>query len=535
MWNNRRNTSKKGTKQNGQRQGRGPSVCGPGISFEACELAILREAVDESEKTQGSKAANSPEVQRIIEIVEQFLVKKRLICYGGTAINNILPKFDQFYDRSIEIPDYDFFSKSALEDAKELADVYAQAGYDEIEAKSGMHPGTFKVYVNFIPVADVTNLHHVLFDALAKEVVEIAGILYAPPNYLRMGMYLELSRPQGDVSRWEKVLKRITLLNKHYPLTAAKPCSLIDFQRPMDVKSNQPNADQLYYEARNALIDLQVVFFGGYGVSLYSRYMPAAEKRNVEHIPDFDVLVEDPEHTASVFKKRLMEQGFRNIRTVVHTAIGEVIPYHVQVVVGGDTIAVLYKPLSCHSYNTIQVDQKEVRVATIDTMLSIYLAFIYGNKPYFNKDRIMCMAMYLFNVQQKNRLTQKGLLKRFSLSCYGNQETLEEIRAEKAAKFNQLKTKKNDPTYDYWFLRYKPLVEPKESSNHASVDKRAPPSKTYELVPTKRSVDVASKMDSPPLLQSKLESLKPAPKPNKPKRKTTQKRKQNKSEAAWPY
>jgi len=528
MW-NRRNTSKKhNSKKNG------PSVCGPGISFEACELAILREAVDESEKIQGAKAANSPEVQRIIEIVEQFLVKKRLICYGGTAINNILPKFDQFYDRSIEIPDYDFFSKSALDDAKELADIYAQAGYEEIEAKSGVHPGTFKVYVNFIPVADITHLHPVLFDALAKEAVEIAGILYAPPNYLRMGMYLELSRPQGDVSRWEKVLKRITLLNKHYPLTAAKPCNLIDFQRPMDVKSNQSNSDQLYYAARDALIDLKVVFFGGYGVSLYSRYMPAAEKRNVEHIPDFDVLAEDPEHTASVFRERLMEQGFRNIRTVVHTAIGEVIPYHVQVIVGGDTIAILYKPLSCHSYNTIQVDQKEVRVATIDTMLSLYLAFIYGNKPYFNKDRIMCMAMYLFNVQQKNRLTQKGLLKRFSLSCYGKQETLEEIRAEKAAKFNQLKTKKNDPEYNYWFLRYKPLVEPKESSSHVSVDKRAPPSKTYEVIPTKRTVDMKSSVETPKVETPKVETPKVEPKKTKPKRRKTAKKQKN-SESGWPY
>ena len=34
-----------------------------------------------------------------INIVEDFLKRKRLICYGGTAINNILPKKDQFYKR----------------------------------------------------------------------------------------------------------------------------------------------------------------------------------------------------------------------------------------------------------------------------------------------------------------------------------------------------------------------------------------------------------------------------------------------------
>ena len=52
---------------------------------------------------------SSPELKTIIDIVESFLKTKKNICYGGTAINNILPKQDQFYDRNIEIPDYDFF------------------------------------------------------------------------------------------------------------------------------------------------------------------------------------------------------------------------------------------------------------------------------------------------------------------------------------------------------------------------------------------------------------------------------------------
>ena len=39
-------------------------------------------------------------------------------------------------------------------------------------------------------------------------------IYYCPPNFLRMAMYLELSRPGGNVQRWEKILKRLILLNK---------------------------------------------------------------------------------------------------------------------------------------------------------------------------------------------------------------------------------------------------------------------------------------------------------------------------------
>ena len=109
------------------------------ISYQDKELEILRQAVDRVEKNQGRKIINAPKVKRIIEIVEQFLQRTKLICYGGTAINNILPSQDQFYDKTVEIPDYDFFSPNALEDAKKLADVYGKEGYEEVEAKAGIH------------------------------------------------------------------------------------------------------------------------------------------------------------------------------------------------------------------------------------------------------------------------------------------------------------------------------------------------------------------------------------------------------------
>ena len=77
-------------------------------------------------------------------------------------------------------------------------------------------------------------------------------------------------------------------------------------------------------------------------------------------------------------------------------------------------------------------------------MLSFYLAFLYTNRPYYTEfsDRILCMSKFLFDVQQKNRLSQRGLLKRFSITCYGHQQSVEEMRAEKAAKYKELREKK---------------------------------------------------------------------------------------------
>ncbi len=445
-----------------------PAVCDNAMTFEECELAVLRQAVDESETMQGEKIAQSPEVAEIIAVLERFLVQKQLICYGGTAINNILPAEAQFYNRNVEVPDYDFFSPNALADAKELADMYYLAGYDDVEAKAGVHTGTYKVFVNYLPIADITLLHPVLFRNLKEEAVVVEGIHYAPPNYLRMAMYLELSRPQGDVSRWEKVLKRINILNDHYPLTTDIDCQLIDFQRSMDDPKHQDDEATIYLTARDALISYGAVFLGGYGAALYGRYLPhdddddgddnAGPRRQVRQVPDFDVLAEHPQECADRVQDALDKAGFgKHVKLVQHTSIGEVIPSHIEIQVGKDTVAVVYKPIACHAYNEITVDKKTVRVATIDTMLSFYLAFLYGDKDHFNKDRITCMAMYLFRVEQAARLEQKGLLRRFSLECYGKQPTMESIRAEKAAKFEELKAQRAPPKErEKWFLKYNP-------------------------------------------------------------------------------
>jgi len=429
------------------------NIC-KGLSFQDCELAILRMAVDNAEEKLAKRIVNSDEIKKMIVIVENFIKIKNLICYGGTAINNILPLEDQFYNKDIEIPDYDFFTPDALNDAKELADLYYKNGYTDVEAKSGQHHGTYKVFVNFIPVADLTQLPKEIYTALKKESVRVSGILYAPPNFLRMSMYLELSRPAGDISRWEKVLKRLALLNKNYPLTSIN-CNDIEFQREMEDKTNE---DEIYENVKNTLVNQGVVFFGGYAISLYSQYMPTQLQKKLEKIADFDVISHEPKTTAEIIVERLKDSGVTKTKIIYHKPIGEIIPEHYEVRIENDTVAFIYKPIACHSYNIIKIHGQAVKIATIDTMLSFYLSFLYTNRDYYNEfsERILCMSKFLFDVQHKNRLQQKGLLKRFSIICYGHQETIEEMRAQKAKKFKELQTKKGTRDYEEWFLNYKP-------------------------------------------------------------------------------
>jgi hypothetical protein len=424
--------------------------------FEEKELQILRDAIDNANSLSGKKLAQSDEVKNILDILEEFLRTHITLCYGGTAVNNILPEQHRFYNRNIEIPDYDFFTPYAMDYAKQLADIYYKNGYTEVEAKSGIHAGTFKVFVNFMPIADITYLEPQLFKNLSNQAIKINAINYCPPNYLRMAMYQELSRPMGDVTRWEKILKRLILLNKNYPLKG-EACNKQDFQRKYEGSIEE--RDQIYEISKTSFINQGLVFFGGYAANLYGKYMPKTDKQIVESVPDFDILSEDPLSSASILQEQLIYEGYTNVKINKKNAIGEYVDIHYEVVVNKDIIAYIYKANACHSYNIIYINGQQIKVATIDTMLTFYLIFIYTNRPYYDVNRLLCMSEYLFKVQLKNRLEQKGLLQRFSVNCFGKQQTWEDIRGEKSRLYKELASqnkRRGDKTYDYYFLRYVP-------------------------------------------------------------------------------
>jgi hypothetical protein len=449
--------------------------CNDEMSFEECELTLLRSVVDLGTEQEGKNLVQNPDIQRMIQLLEEWLREKGNMCYGGTALNAVLPKNVQFYNRDVEIPDYDFFSPHALQDAIELSQYYRRAGFEMIEAKSGVHHGTYKVYVNFIPLADITQLEPVLYKNMKEDSIAIGGISYAPIHFLRLACFTELSRPKGDVSRWEKVFKRLTLLNQYYPLKSSIPCELVEFQRPMTPsavskaskkrKSAEEKEEEfettqknIYEWTRDVLIEQGAVFFGGYATSMYAKHMSAKERAWVKQIPDFDVLCVNAEECAQKVAEDLKAKGVVGVFIQENEAIGEIVPRHYQIMVfGKETICFVFEPIACHSYNQITSGGKKINIATVDTMLSLYLAFIYTGKPYFYKERILCMAQYLFEVEQANRLEQKGVLKRFTMDCVGKQESLIDIREEKARKFRELK--KGTVEYNEWFLKYNPATD----------------------------------------------------------------------------
>lgn len=402
------------------------------------EIKLMEETVEKADRKFAKRL--TPTTFKAIRIVESFISDNKLVCYGGMAINNILPKKAQFYGRR-EFPDYDFFSNDALNDAKKLADIYYKNGFKNVEAKSGVHEGTYKVYVNFFNIADITQLDLAFFTNIQKKSLIKKKILYAPPNFLRMSLYLELSRPKGDTSRWEKLLPRLNLLNRYNPVKA-NSCRLKDPEKLTKTEI------EIYDKIKNKLFEENVIFFGGFADTQYHKY---TQKKTKSKLVCLDVLSEDVKKTVDTIEKYISEYNPRidHIKT-----IGELIPEHYTITINNRIYAYIFQTEACYTYNRLKIKGKNVNIATIFTMMSLYLTFIYNDNKNYNHDRILCTAEMLNSIYLKNRSSRKGILRNYTVNCIGEQETLEDILSRKTEIYKNIK--KGDSKYDRYFLRYIP-------------------------------------------------------------------------------
>ena len=383
--------------------------------------------------------ANDPDVRKILRHVKDFIKRSRVLCYGGTAINNLLPQTDRFYDPNYDVPDYDFYSETPQEHAMKLSDEFYAMGYTAVEVKPGSHLMTYKVFVNFMGIADITFLHPPIFKKLWDENLQVSGVHYVTPNFLRMSMYLELSRPRGDVSRWKKVYERLMLLNKHYPVGCKSPTK------------KDPSRETLTSDERSAIEGVlesgNVVLLGMRAFDLHSR-----SKSNAWHLP-IDLLTEPSktesvvDHISRMFKGR--------VKVTNKPAYAELLPRHFDIInnESGVLICRVFDAFACHSYH--ELPKSKIRVGSIPTLLQFYLGFFYGEDHYlesYDPARIVCIAQRLIEIAHSEGKRRFKLLT--PIDCLGYQESLRDIKKHTADLRD--KTSKNSLGFLKFFFAYKP-------------------------------------------------------------------------------
>jgi hypothetical protein len=406
------------------------------------EVATIEKAASIAQAQIDKENASDPVVIRALKIVESFIKSNRVMCYGGTAINNLLPKEDRFYDPERDIPDYDFFSASPQIHAMQIADNLTDAGFTSVEVKPGVHMGTFKVFAEYIGVADVSHLDKPIFETLWKNSIEKEGIHYVPPNYLRMAVYLELSRPKGYVERWKKVYTRLQLLNKHYPMTCPQSQTEV---------SNIFLSTETQKKLENILIDEKAVLLGFNGLSLAKKNSKATWQ-----LP-LDVLITQEliEKTTKRFEDVLNKKG--SVVAKKYPAYGELLPEHTDIEdkKTGLVLVRIYETTACHSYHKTS---DGLLVASIPTLLQFFLSVLYAPDHFLEdipEQRFLCAAQNLVELaNEKSHARRYKLLT--PITCLGKQKSLIDMRIEKSEIYEKFGKNKSSPEFLEYFFTYTP-------------------------------------------------------------------------------
>lgn len=386
----------------------------------------LEKIIDQLQAENDKSAASDPLVKASLGVVEEFLKHHPVLCYGGTAINNLLPPEARFYDPKTDIPDYDFFSRTPQQHAMIVANKLAARGVKNVEVRPGMHLGTFKVFADFQGVADITQLDDDIFERLWAENIVREGIHYVTPNYLRMSMYLELSRPRGDVSRWIKVYSRLMLLNKYYPIVC-----------PGAEKEPTPLDKEHRQEVEHILKHHPVVLLGITASQLHTK-----GRKNAWFTP-VTLLADAP----------LIEKLIEGKKTDRHLG-SEVLPAYTDVLDDKGGVLIRYhETAACHSYHMMP---SGIRVASIPTILQFFFAFLYSGIADEDINHILCVAQRLMDLA--NNKTKRRFELLTPIDCIGKQETLVDMRKHKAVLYEELSKNKSSPEFLKYFFTYNPHV-----------------------------------------------------------------------------
>jgi len=378
-------------------------------------IASLETAASVAAELRDSADVKNAELQEALTIVEDFIRSRKLVLYGGVAINEHIPAKYRFYDYTKVLPDYDFFSPNAERDAADLVRALERAGLAAPAMRPGMHEGTYKVYVDYTAVADCTQLEPWIYKKLVGRAHVVQGLHYADADFLRMQMYLELSRPRGEVERWTKVYKRLLLLNRFAPFMCKGRHSK---SRKGSVVGNT------YYDECMAYVMSEGLVYAGANVRrLYERpgrRQSAAFGR--ERAPCI-AFAEDPDYHAHRLEKILRSAGgkFRLVRWSAH---GDLIPAMVGLKAGDRLVAVFVELGGCISYNELKVKGgQNLRIASLDTVIYLWFVFSFiagveGLVP----GSFLCAAEDMVHVAMRTRDSGlEGVWDAFAVRCVGHQ------------------------------------------------------------------------------------------------------------------
>jgi hypothetical protein len=245
-----------------------------------------------------------------------------------------------------------------------------------------------------MPVADISSIDKRLYSTIYKRSVVKEGIHYCDPDFLRMLMYLEISRPKGQASRWEKVFERLTLLNSAFPFK--RSCS-IDTLAGKQYIPLQIREIVLRY-----IIQHGRVLLGAEVAALYS----LATKYTKFKTPSIDWFLKSRNfilfYSPDVKIDADALEGTLGLERKSYPALGDILGRRIVLSYKGVPIIGMIEENACHSYNTLHLKTEgKLLIGSLDTLIMIYLWFsIFASKEEY-EDKLKTFQEEMKPLQEK--------------------------------------------------------------------------------------------------------------------------------------
>lgn len=232
----------------------------------------------------------------ITGIILKYIKDNKRKIYGGWALNELIKKKkpeDAFY-KEIEFQDIEFYSFEPLQDLLKICDILYSAGYSLITGKEAQHTETYTVFVEFEKFCDISYVPKFVYDNIGT--IEVNGYQLVEPDFLVIDVLRAFSDPITSYHRLEKTMKRLRLLQKHYPIKEIKKPD--PFPEPVNPEISNVTNDIFEFIKNKE----SIIIFGNVG---YQIYMSEGKFPKIKDIPYFELVSSNQVSDCTDLKKIL--------------------------------------------------------------------------------------------------------------------------------------------------------------------------------------------------------------------------------------
>jgi putative flippase GtrA len=408
----------------------------------ACNYTPELRRIIEHKQREMKEKGNSDAV-KAYSIIKKFIIDNELVVYGGVALNTILPDNLKFYG-PYDSPDFDCMSNTAKKHAQKLADILYENGFVYTEVKEAVHKGTYKIFVNFTAVADITQIASLFYDTIVnislnernlfKHIPKDERRMHIAPMYLlKYFSYKELSRPEGSLHRWSKLYMRSKLLNgivsKSYPLT--HPNKLVD-----QASFYEESLRGLFMDCLDIVKDMKLPLIGNFaiGVLLDKNKGVIDCCRMDPFFSVFEVLSMNILETAEKIVSMLdVDKTMYKVVLTKRFFYHDILPRRMRIFLKDlkskrmiSLMTVISTEEECYSY----IERNGLILGSPNTILQFLYAYWLVYYVYEKAD-IAKKVVWMIAAMEEYVWNKSPPQERFSTQCYGKQKTYIDISKER--------------------------------------------------------------------------------------------------------